>query len=80
MAACPVYWSACYYSRLGKTPHADVVSNITAQARRLYRLGIRCVSRSSLFRVNESQPCELHEALFAKLLARCQSRAPKRGC
>ena len=61
----------------GRNSLRDVVSNITAQARKLYHLGIRCVSRSSLSRVNESQPYELYEALFAKLLARCQSRAPK---
>ena len=61
----------------GRNSLRDVVSNITAQARKLYHLGIRCVSRSSLSRVNESQPYELYEALFAKLLARCQSSAPK---
>ena len=55
----------------------DVVSNMAAQARKLYHLGIRSVSRSSLSRVNASQPYELYEALFAKLLARCQARAPK---
>ena len=60
----------------GRNSLRDVVSNLTAQARKLYHLGIRCVSRSSLSRVNESQPYELYEALFAKLLARCQSRAP----
>ena len=61
----------------GRNSLRDVISNITAQARKLYHLGIRSVSRSSLSRVNESQPYELYEALFAKLLARCQSRAPK---
>ena len=61
----------------GRNSLRDVVSNITAQARKLYHLGICCVSRSSLSRVNESQPYELYEALFAKLLVRCQSRAPK---
>ena len=61
----------------GRNSLRDVVSNITAQARKLYHLGIRCVSRSSLSRVNESQPYELYEALFAKLLTRCQSRALK---
>ena len=35
------------------------------------------MNRSSLSRVNASQPYQLYEALFAKLLARCQSRAPK---
>ena len=64
----------------GRTSLRDVVSNLTAQARKLYHLGIRSVRRSSLSRVNESQPYELYKALFAKLLARCQSHAPKHGC
>ena len=55
----------------------DVASNLTAQARKRYHLGIHSVSRSSLSRVNEPQPYELYEALFAKLLARCQAHAPK---
>ena len=60
----------------GRHSLRDVVSNLTAQARKLYHLGIHSVSRSSLSRVNESQPYELYATLFAKLLARCQSRAP----
>ena len=61
----------------GRSSLRDVVSNLTAQARKLYHLGIRSVSRSSLSRVNESQPYELYEALCAKLLACCQVHAPK---
>ena len=61
----------------GRNSLRDVVSNLTAQARKLYHLGIRSVSRSSLSRVNESQSYELYEALCAKLLARCQFHAPK---
>ena len=38
----------------GRNSLRDVVSNLTAQARKLYHLGIRSVSRSSLSRVNES--------------------------
>ena len=49
----------------------DVASNITTQARKLYHLGMNAVSRSSLSRINASQPHELYEALFAKLFARC---------
>ena len=61
----------------GRNSLRDVVSNLAAQARKLYHLGIRSVSRSSLSRVNASQSYELYEALFAKLLARCQCHAPK---
>ena len=61
----------------GRHSLRDVVSNLTAQARKFYHLGIRSVSRSSLSRVNESQPYKLYETLFAKLLARCQARTPR---
>ena len=61
----------------GRHSLRDGVSNMTAQARKLYPLGMSAVSRSSLSRVNASQPYELYEALFAKRLARCQARAPK---
>ena len=61
----------------GRHSLRDVASNITAQARKLYHLGMSAVSRSSLSRVNASQPYQLYEALFAKLLARCQAHAPK---
>src|SRR5690625_7380355 len=37
------------------------------------------VSRSSLARVNENQPWTLYEALFFKLLNRCQLQAPGHG-
>lgn len=60
----------------GRNSLRDVANNVTAQIRKLYHLGISSVSKSSLSRVNESQSYELYEALFARLLARCQSNAP----
>lgn len=60
----------------GRSSLRDIVSNLTAQGRKLYPLGCGPVSRSSLARVNEQQPCELFEAVFAKLLSRCQAAAP----
>ena len=61
----------------GRTSLRDVVSNLKAQAGKLYHLGCGEVNRSSLARVNEQQPHSLYEALFGKLLARCQALAPK---
>ena len=61
----------------GRHSLRDVASNMAAQARKLYHLGMSAVSRSSLSRVNASQPYQLYEALFAKLLARCQAHAPR---
>ena len=57
----------------------DIVSNLRAQPAKLYHLGVRTVSRSSLARVNAEQPYTLYEALFGRLLSRCQQRAPGHG-
>ena len=54
----------------------DIVSNLRAQPAKLYHLGVPTVSRSSLARVNAEQPYTLYEALFGRLLSRCQQRAP----
>ena len=63
----------------GRNSLRDIVSNLSAQAAKLYHLGIRPITRSSLARLNEQQPHELYEALFHKLLARCQGQAPRHG-
>lgn len=57
----------------------DVVANLDAQAPRLYHVGARPVTRSSLARVNEEQPWTLYEALFGELYARCRRLAPRHG-
>lgn len=54
----------------------DIVENISAQAHRLYHLGSAKLSRSNLSRINENKPYALYEALFEKLLNRCQGVAP----
>ncbi len=55
----------------------DIVENIAAQAHRLYHLGVVRLSRSNLSRINEGKPFSLYEALFGKLLRRCQAMAPE---
>lgn len=55
----------------------DIASSMTAQLNKLYHLGTANVTRSSLSRVNEQKSYQLYEALFGKLLARCQGLAPK---
>ena len=57
----------------------DVVATLQAQGARLYHLGVKSVTRSSLARVNEQQPYTLYQALFAKLYAQCQALAPRHG-
>ena len=51
----------------------DIVDNVSAQAHRLYHLGSTTLSRSNLSRINNDKPYALYEALFGKLLHRCQS-------
>ena len=63
----------------GRNSFRDIASNISAQTNKLYHLGISGVTRSSLARVNEQQPHTPYEALFGKLLSRCQALAPKHG-
>jgi len=57
----------------------DVIANLQAQSQKLYHLGVRTVTRSSLARVNEQQPYQFYENLFAQLAARCQQLAPRHG-
>lgn len=57
----------------------DTIVTLGAQIPRLYHLGVKPVARSSLARVNEEQPHTLFEALFGRLVARCQMLAPRHG-
>jgi hypothetical protein len=60
----------------GRNSLRDIVESMSAQAHRLYHLGSAKLSRSNLARINEDKPAALYEALFGKLLQRCQSSAP----
>jgi putative transposase len=63
----------------GRSSLRDIESNLDAQKSKLYHLGVNKVTRSSLARVNEQQPCALYESLFGRLLNRCQAMAPGHG-
>ena len=60
----------------GRCSLRDIVESVSSQAHRLYHLGCSKLSRSNLSRINEDKPYELYEALFNKLLQRCQRHAP----
>ena len=60
----------------GRSSLRDIVENLAAQAHRLYHLGAGLLTRSNLSRMNEHKPYQLYEALFAKLLVRCQGSSP----
>jgi len=62
----------------GRDSLRDIVENMSVQAGKFYHLGIKSVSRTSLARANETQPHQMYEALFRRLLARCQGLAPKK--
>ena len=60
----------------GRNSLRDIVENVSAQAHRLYHLGSAKLTRSNLSRINEDKPYALYEALFGKLLNRCQGMTP----
>ena len=60
----------------GRNSLRDIVENMSAQSHRIYHMGCAKLSRSNLSRMNENKPYALYEALFGRLLARCQSKAP----
>jgi len=60
----------------GRESLRDVILNLSAQMHKLYHLGCKPLTRSNLSRINENKPYTLYEALFAKLLFRCQKMVP----
>ena len=60
----------------GRNSLRDIVDSVSTQAHRLYHLGSAKLTRSNLSRINENKPHTLYEALFGKLLNRCQRLAP----
>ena len=58
----------------GRNSLRDIVENMDAQTHRLYHLGSAKLTRSNLSRINENKPYQLYEALFGRLLARCQDQ------
>ena len=63
----------------GRNSLRDMLDNVSAQAHRLYHLGSAKLSRSNLSRINEDKPYTLYEALFGRLLHRCQGLLPGHG-
>ena len=61
----------------GRQSLRDIEANMNAQSDHRYHLGVGRIARTSLARVNEKQPCTLYEALFGKLVKRCQGVSPK---
>lgn len=60
----------------GRCSLRDIIDCVSSQVHRLYHLGCAKLSRSNFSRLNENKPYSLYEALFQKLLQRCQQLAP----
>ena len=56
----------------------DIASQLGAQTRRLYHLGVRGVKRSTLSDANQDRPAEFFESVFHHLYAKCSAVAPKK--
>ena len=63
----------------GRSSLRDIVASLASQSHRLYHLGSVVLARSSLSRLNNDKPYGLYEALFSRLLSRCQSKPAKHG-
>ena len=61
----------------GRKSIRDLVSNINAQGRKIYHLGMRQTTRATLARTNEQQPYQLYKRLFYQLFAKCKAFSPK---
>jgi hypothetical protein len=56
----------------------DIASQLGAQTRRLYHLGVRGVKRFTLSDANQDRPAEFFESVFHHLYAKCSAVAPKK--
>ena len=63
----------------GRQSLRDLIENVSAQQQRSDHLGSTKLSGSNLSRINQDKPYQLYEALFVKLIKRCQSVAPDHG-
>lgn len=57
----------------GRQSLRDIESNLQSQQAKLYHLGAKPIARTTLARLNETQPFELYQTLFSKLLGRFHS-------
>lgn len=62
----------------GRSSLRDIASQLGAQARRLYHLGVKGVKRSTLSDANHDRTAEFFESVFHHLYAKCSAVAPKK--
>jgi hypothetical protein len=61
-----------------RTSLREIASQLEAQTRRLYHLGVRTVKRSTLSDANQGRPPEIFESVFHHLYAKCRAAAAKK--
>ena len=61
----------------GRKSLRDLTENLTVQQKRLYHLGMKPTSKSTLARVNEQQPASLYEKMYSQLFGKCQPVASR---
>jgi len=59
----------------GRQSLRDIQSNLEPQSQKLYHIGAKPIARSTLARLNDTQPASLYEALFYPLLERRKKTA-----
>lgn len=63
----------------GRQSLRDIESNLQAQHNKLYHLGAKPISRSTLARLNENQPHALYQSLFYHLLQQINAKPAAHG-
>jgi len=61
----------------GQDSLRGIEAGLATQGAHLYHLGVRPVNRSSLSYANAHRPASLFEAMFYRMLSKCQSIAPR---
>lgn len=73
-------FTALFMAQLsGRQSLRDIDANLRQQHSALYHAGAKPIARTSLARLNEKQPHTLYDALFQRLLKRCQGRRTAHG-
>ena len=62
-----------YAQATGKNSLRDIETGLMVQQKSLYHLGVHSVTKSTLARANEGRPYDIYEALFYKLLEKCEN-------
>lgn len=66
-----------YAQASGKESLREIEQGLAVNDMRLYHLGLPAIKRSTLADANQTRDYEIFEALFYKLLSRCQDLTPK---